>query len=62
MDKPLTVARAEFIESLVNLINDAKMPAFIIRGCFEEVLPSIRELENNQYMADLKQYKEGQEE
>lgn len=38
MDKPLVVARAEFIDAIVNTINESGLPAFVMR----ETLDSIR--------------------
>ena len=61
MDKPITVARQDFMESIIDLINTAQLPAFIIKGCIEEILPTLNQLAQDQYQADLKKYREEQE-
>lgn len=61
MDKPITVARQDFMESIIDLINHAQLPAFIIKGCIEEILPTLNQLAQDQYQADLKKYREEQE-
>lgn len=56
MDKPITVAREEFRRDLVDVINNAKLPAFVIRGVIEEILPVLKDQENMQYQKDLQNY------
>ena len=59
MDKPITVARKEFMDGLVDLINSSGLPAFIIVDVFESTIPALRTQAEQQYLADLKKYKEG---
>lgn len=59
MDKPITVARKEFLDNLVELINTSKLPAFMIVDVFESTLPALRTQAEQQYLADLKKWKEG---
>lgn len=58
MDKPITVARKEFLDNLVELINTSKLPAFMIVDVFESTLPALRTQAEQQYLADLKKWKE----
>lgn len=60
MDKPITVARQDFMESLVQLINNSGLPAFMIADIFELTLPSLRTQAQQQYENDKSSYeKEG---
>ena len=64
MVKPITVERQEFMTSLINLVNGSPLPAFVIIGVFESMLPALRDQANMQYNADLKHWesqKEGEE-
>lgn len=59
MDKPITVARHDFMDGLVDLINSSGLPAFMIVDVFESTIPALRTQAEQQYLADLKKYKEG---
>lgn len=61
MDKPLTVARQEFMDNMITLINESRLPAFVIVDLFEQTLPALKEQASQQYLADLAKYKEGDE-
>ncbi len=53
MDKPTTVRRQEFIDSLVELINNSGLPAFVISPIIEDTLQKVLALEHQQYEQDL---------
>ena len=59
MDKPITIARQDFIEDVVGLINGSGLPAFVIIDSLEALLPALRTQAEQQYQADLAKYKEG---
>lgn len=61
MDKPITVARKEFIDKLVELINGSGLPAFILADVLAGCMKEVSELADKQYQADLKAYKESEE-
>lgn len=54
MDKPITVARQEFMDALVNLVNGSELPAFVITPLLELVTKKVAALEEQQYQHDLK--------
>ncbi len=56
MDKPITVARQEFMDALVALINNSNLPAFVITPILQTVTQRVAELEREQYEADFAEY------
>lgn len=56
MDKPITVARQEFMDALVALINNSNLPAFVITPILQTVTQRVAELETQQYEADFAEY------
>lgn len=61
MTKPLTVARQEFASELVELINGAELPAFVIGEILKSALQEVERLSQAQYEQDAKSYRESQE-
>lgn len=57
MDKPITVARQEFMEKMAELINKSNLPSFVIADIFELTIPSLRDYAKLQYENDLTIYK-----
>ena len=60
MAKSIIVERSLFTEKLLEVINSAELPAFVIRGVIDEVRASVLQLEEAQYNAEMKAYQEGQ--
>lgn len=56
IEKPTIVAKREFMEELKNLINNAGLPAFILRPIFTEFTNQIAEIEEQQYLAEKANY------
>lgn len=56
MDKPITVVRQEFMDSLVELINNSGLPAFVLTPILEGMTQRVAELERQQYQSDLDAY------
>ena len=56
MDKPTTVARQEFMDALVQLINDSNLPPFVLAPILEGVTRQIADLERQQYEKELAEY------
>lgn len=61
MDKPLTIARHDFMEKMTELINESGLPAFVISDIFELTLPTLKVLAQQQLETDQAAYKEGEE-
>jgi len=56
MDKPLTVARGEFMTTIVNAVNEARLPAFVIAEVLTQALTVVRERAEIEYKNDLDAY------
>ncbi len=54
--KPITVARAEFIECLKNVINDSMLPAFIIEPILKDMYLETKAVAQRQYELDKQKY------
>ena len=57
-NKPLTVAREEFIESLVKLINEANLPMFVVESILRDIAAETKVAAQKQYEMDKKTYEE----
>lgn len=58
IQKPISVARAEFISLLTDLINTSALPPFIIEPILKDMYSDIRMLSQKQLEADTKRYQE----
>ena len=58
IEKPLTMKRQEFTEQVVELINSYGLPAFVVIGVLEALLPALKQLEQQQLTQDRKLYEE----
>ena len=63
-NKPLSVARREYIQSVVDLTNNSGLPMFTIVDILDGILKDARNLAETEYQRDLAAYKqqEGAEE
>ena len=57
-NKPLTVAREEFIESLVKLINGSNLPMFVVESILRDIAAETKAAAQKQYEIDKKTYEE----
>lgn len=58
MEKPITVARQEFTQSLVNLVNSSGLPAFVMRQSLAQMDQALAQLEQAQLEKDTAQWNE----
>ena len=58
IEKPLTMKRQEFTEQVVEMINSYGLPAFVVIGVLEALLPALKQLEQQQLTQDRKRYEE----
>lgn len=58
MDKPITVARQEFTQALVNLVNSSGLPAFVMRQSLAQMDQALAQLEQAQLEKDTAQWNE----
>lgn len=58
MDKPITVATEDLKKSIVESINDCKLPAFIVGYVLKDILTEIEKINQDQMAYDRKTYEE----
>lgn len=58
IQKPVTVARQDFIDGIVGLINTSGLPAFIITDILKDVQTEMVRQANDQYEKDRAAYEE----
>lgn len=58
IQKPITVARAEFVSNLADLINNSGLPAFVIESILKDMLYDVRTMCKKQLELDTKKYQE----
>lgn len=58
MQKPITVARAEFISDMASLINNSGLPPFIIEPVLKDMLHDVRIMAQKQLEQDTARYHE----
>ena len=56
MDKPITVARQEFTQDLVNLVNSSGLPAFVMRSSLAQMDQALAQLEQAQLEQDTAEW------
>ena len=56
INKPLSVARQEFIEQLVDSVNSCQLPLFVVESIVEDLLSMVRSAAKKQYEAEKAQY------
>lgn len=56
--KPMSVVRAEFINSLKDLINSSMLPLFVIEPILKDMYNHVYLASQRQYEADAKMYDE----
>lgn len=56
MDKPATLLQREFKDNLVKIINESKLPAFVLAPILEQALAEVKDIEQKQYEADKAAY------
>lgn len=54
--KPLTVAREEFIEALVKLVNGSGLPMFAVESIFKDIGVEVHIRAQQQYARDKQEY------
>ena len=54
--KPMSVARQEFIEQLVDDINNCDLPMFVIEPILQDLLNMVKATAQQQYEAEKAQY------
>lgn len=56
IEKPITIVRQEFIDSISNSINNCKLPLFVIEPILRDVYLEVKSLSQKQYEAEKAEY------
>lgn len=56
MDKPTSVARIDFMNSLSQLITKSGLPPYVLEPIFEDITNDMKLLVKKQYESDLRAY------
>lgn len=62
MERPLSVAREEFVDALVELINNSGLPMFVVLDVLKGAEIEVKNAAQAQYEKDKKAYEESKEE
>ena len=54
--KPISVVRQEFIEQLIDDVNNCQLPMFVIEPILEDLLKMVRTAAQEQYKTEKAQY------
>lgn len=54
--KPITLIRQEFVDTLVEEINNCQLPMFVIEPILQDLLDQVRTAAQKQYETDKTQY------
>lgn len=54
--KPLSVARAEFMDGIVDMVNNANLPMFVVEYILKDVLEEVHSVARKQYEKDKEEY------
>lgn len=60
MNKPISVARVEFINSITRLISESGLQPYVLEPILRDVANDIKILTQKQYQEDLKKYQDSQ--
>lgn len=56
MNKPLSVAYEELKQNMLNVINNAGLPAFMVENVLQNYLIEIKAIAKQQYQSDKEEY------
>lgn len=56
--KPLSVVRQEFIEQLVNDVNNCELPLFVVEPILQDLLNMVKSAAQQQYETERAQYEQ----
>lgn len=54
--KPITIAKQEFAEKLINEINVSQLPMFVIEFILQDLLTAVQSAAKKEYEVDRAQY------
>lgn len=58
IEKPITIVRQEFIDSIYTSINNCNLPLFVIEPILRDVYLEVKSLSQKQYEAEKAEYEQ----
>lgn len=58
LSKPITIVRQEFIDKMIQDVNDCQLPLFVIESILQDVLALVKTAAQKQYESDKIQYEQ----
>lgn len=58
LSKPITIVRQEFIDKMIQNVNDCQLPLFVIESILQDVLTLVKTAAQKQYENDKIQYEQ----
>ena len=55
-EKPITVVRQEFIDGLINHVNNSSLPLFVIEPILRDIYMEVKAMSQKQYESEKMQY------
>lgn len=62
MEKPLSVAREDFVNELVELVNNSGLPMFVVLEVLKCAVEEVKEAASRQYEQEKLEYEKSKEE
>lgn len=62
MERPLSVAREDFVNALVKLVNESGLPMFVVLDVMKAATEEVKEAAARQYEQDKLEYEKSKEE
>lgn len=62
MEKPLSVAREDFVNALVELVNNSGLPMFVVLEVLKSAVEEVKEAAARQYEQEKLEYEKAKEE
>lgn len=62
MERPLSVAREDFVNSLVELVNNSGLPMFVVLDVLKSATEEVKDAAARQYEQEKMEYEKSKEE
>ena len=56
INKPITVARQEYIDAIINLVNSYNLPAFVKKDALDDIVTALQNVAIKEYQSDRAVY------
>lgn len=56
INKPITVARQEYIDAIIDLVNSYNLPAFVKKDALDDIVTALQNVAIKEYQSDRAAY------